>query len=258
MLVNVISGPTPPAGRPTLRHTAQEIEMNNLPGLRLWVCPEARFQPAGDTEGFRDRRSRIDSIDFGDTGYTLNTAINGKPSMTFSKAAVQGLQFPASTVSRFSFIENAYTIAAVVKRTDLTSALPIFAAAGNVFNLLLRADDYVEVRHGTSGVLSGYTVGYAVADTNPHVILSSWDADGGVAYVEVDGVSWPLTLSNLPAPSIAGVGSFGICATQLVGAGADSSFGDVLIFDRNYSLNDAAGFKARLYDLLRARWGLSF
>ena len=259
MLVLRVPGLAVPAGRPVLRFSADEMETNNLPGLRVWLSPEARLQPAGDGEGFRDRRSRIDCIDHGDTNYTLNAAINGKPTATFARASSQGLNFPSGVVRKFDFLATAYTIAVVVKRTEASIALPLFSAASNLFGVQWRADNTFEMRHGTAAGLSGNTSGYTLTDTTgAHVILATWDAVNRVPVLEVDGVARTLTVASLVPPDLSLVASYGVGSAPGVAVGANSSFGDVLWFDRNYNLTQNLQLKRDLYRLLKAKYGLTF
>jgi hypothetical protein len=245
---------------PVINPLPIEKHIANLPGLRFWFDPQATvFEPNGAGEGIRDRKALLDSTDYGSAGYTLNTAIGGKPSLTLTRSPAQGLRF--AETGALSYMASGYTIFAVGKRMedDQTMVFTACELVGGVALLrfmVLGANDRPTIYHSNS--VAGGSL-YQVADNDPHLFMVSWDAQSGTFVIEVDGVNSGISGggTTLAAPaSLASVEAFGIGATGGIATNSNGSIGFVLHLDRAYHMPQYAQVKADLVEALMDHYGI--
>lgn len=243
---------------PTISSTPTEQFIDRLPGLRFWLEPESRFEYKGAGKGLRDRKSLFGGGDAGGNGYTLNTAINGKPTVTFSVSpSSQGLIW--ANAQDFRFIESGYTVFAVLKTADMAAMASLFGANGGSFGLRVTTDLRLETRHAASGTGVATVTLPVWTNASAHIVMFAWDAQSGRVHFELDGAVVPVDpgrVSAVPAPSLAANASVGINRIDGVGTGVNSSFGTALVLDRPYSSDRYSPAKRQLYKQWSEKYGI--
>lgn len=241
-----------PSAGPVIGLSETERLIANMPGIRFWLDPQSKFEPAGAGEGIRDRIGYLNSVDYNNHHYTLDAQVGGQPTISFAAAASQGLNF--SGASDFAWLAGGYTWIFVAKQLTSGQFVPFIAAnAANKFKMQASAAGHIAIYHNATGVSA-----VNVFDTSAHIWMVCWDAGTKSIRLERDGVAQSLSAGTLaPTPDISGATMMGIGSTDGAGICGDAAFGFSLGFDRSYAAPAYASHRAALLTALGAKYGIS-
>lgn len=234
-------------GLPVLDVTDEEIEIASMPGLLAWFDPQQKYRRVAPT-GFNDRVNKYRLKSFSDNAPVLGTAINGKPTMTFTVANTDGVSIEnlgLHPTGDYTKIVVAKYVAPASGRSELCAA----DAGKGTFAIIHGGG--LRVGHGNT--LRDTALG--LVDAAPHIFACTYNAESGIAKLFLDGAPVTLPIPNLP-PAAASIDlSFGV--SKASGGFFNGDMGYGFCFAGDYSKRGYQGYWDRLHSILAGRYGIT-